>query len=249
MKRIEVGNLIIKCLIYTIFLFLCGTIYSKEVITSENKSQLLFGKIICIDPGHGKFSKNFKEKIAPNSNITKAAFVSGAMGTKFSEAEINLMISKKLEIKLMSYGAKVIVTRDNENATMSNIRRAQFANENNANMAIRLHADGSDNKSIRGMSMLIPGNKFIEDKDLLDKSKKLGELVLKHTVNETKAKNRGVVVRNDMTGFNWSEVPVILFEMGFMSNAEDESLLGSSEYQEKIVDGIINGILEYYRIR
>ena len=30
-------------------------------------------------------------------------------------------------------------------------------------------------------------------------------------------KNNGVVERDDMTGFNWSKVPVILVEMGFLS--------------------------------
>jgi hypothetical protein len=36
---------------------------------------------------------------------------------------------------------------------------------------------------------------------------------LDNFVKETGAKNRGVSVRNDLTGFNWSKVPVILVEM------------------------------------
>ena len=239
--------------ICTGILILISFILSQNSLASSNTDskieKYLLGKVICIDPGHGNFKNNYQEKIAPTSDTKKSAFVSGAHGLKYSEAEINLMVSKKLEEKLISYGATVITTRSDENAHLSNVQRAQLANDNNADMAIRLHADGSDNKSVRGMSMLIPGDKYINDKKLIASSKRLGELVLKHTVSETGARNRGIVVRDDMTGFNWSEVPVILFEMGFMSNAEDEKLLAADDYQNKIVGGIIAGILEYYEIK
>ena len=56
--------------------------------------------------------------------------------------------------------------------------------------------------------------------------------------------NRGVIERSDLTGFNWSKVPVVLIEMGFLSNPEEDSLLNDSSYQEKIAQGLCNGILE-----
>jgi len=240
-------------IIHIVLVIFLSFIFSKNSLASNNADNKiekpLLGKIICIDPGHGNFKNNYQEKIAPTSDTKKSAFVSGANGLKYSESEINLMISKKLEEKLISYGATVITTRSDENALLGNVQRAQLANENNADLAIRLHADGSDNKSVRGMSMLIPGDKYIKDIELISNSKRLGELVLKNTVSETGARNRGIVVRDDMTGFNWSEVPVILFEMGFMSNAEDEKLLAADDYQNKIVGGIIAGILEYYEIK
>ncbi len=54
--------------------------------------------------------------------------------------------------------------------------------------------------------------------------------------------NRGVVEREDMTGFNWSKVPVVLVEMGFLSNAEEDKLLNTEEYRIKIVQGLTEGI-------
>ena len=57
----------------------------------------------------------------------------------------------------------------------------------------------------------------------------------------------GVFERKDMTGFNWSQRPVIILEMGFMSNWEDDALLGDKLYQQKIADLIVKS-LEKYRV-
>jgi N-acetylmuramoyl-L-alanine amidase len=53
--------------------------------------------------------------------------------------------------------------------------------------------------------------------------------------------------RSDLTGFNWSDVPVTLVEMGFMTNAAEDKLLESGTYQDKIVQGLVNGIVEFLR--
>lgn len=55
-------------------------------------------------------------------------------------------------------------------------------------------------------------------------------------------KNRGVIERSDMTGFNWSTVPVVLIEMEFLSNPQEDKNLSSEEYQDKIAKAIAKGI-------
>ena len=49
-----------------------------------------------------------------------------------------------------------------------------------------------------------------------------------------------------MTGFNWSKVPVILVEMGFMSNPGEDRLMETEDYQTKMVNGIVNGLERYF---
>ena len=61
-------------------------------------------------------------------------------------------------------------------------------------------------------------------------------------VKNTGAKNRGVTRTDSMSGINWSKVPVTIIEMGFLSNEKEDKLLASSEYQKKIVQGMVNGI-------
>lgn len=61
----------------------------------------------------------------------------------------------------------------------------------------------------------------------------------------TGSRNRGVSIVDNMTGLNWSKVPVTIVEMGFLSNPGEDRLLSSDDYQNKIVQGIVNGIGEY----
>lgn len=65
-------------------------------------------------------------------------------------------------------------------------------------------------------------------------------------VKNTGAKNRGVTRTDSMSGINWSKVPVTIIEMGFLSNEKEDKLLAYSEYQKKIVQGMVNGINEYF---
>jgi len=53
------------------------------------------------------------------------------------------------------------------------------------------------------------------------------------------------VSRSYLRGFNWSKVPSVLVEMGFMSNRAEDLKLGSSDYQQQLADGLAQGIVEY----
>ncbi|MDR1834263.1 MAG: N-acetylmuramoyl-L-alanine amidase [Fusobacteriaceae bacterium] len=210
---------------------------------------ILKGRIICIDPGHGLTKKKYNEKIAPTSTKTKPAFVSGTRGAKYTEEQLVLIVGKKLQTRLQELGATVLMTRETHEAERSNIERAVLANEAGADMAVRLHADAGPTKAVSGMHMLVPSSEYVKTPGVVAESKKLAQLVLKNCVAETGAKNRGVMERSDMTGLNWSTVPVILLEMGFMTNAQEDALLSTDAYQEKIVNGIVRGILEYYGVK
>ena len=63
---------------------------------------------------------------------------------------------------------------------------------------------------------------------------------------KTKIRNRGCVVRNDLTGTNWSKIPVTLIEMGFMSNPKEARNMQNSKFQKKMAKGIADGIDDYF---
>lgn len=206
----------------------------------------LSGKIICIDAAHGTFSQNKQEAIAPGMSLLKDGFKEGTKGAYITEDIVTLAVANILKEKLEVKGATVIMPRTTSETTLSNVDRAIFANDNNADICIKLHADGTAEGGT-GMTMLVPGSKYISDKNLISKSKLLGKTVLNGAVAKTGATKRGVYTSNSMSGFNWSKIPVVLLEMGYLTNPQDEAKLSDSNYQALIADGIVEGILEFYK--
>lgn len=205
----------------------------------------LSGKIICIDAAHGVFSENKTENLAPISSKTKSGYSEGTKGSKYTEDEITLAVAKKIQTLLEDAGVKVLMTRTDENAGMSNVERAKFANDNNADLVIKLHADGTLEGGT-GMTMIIPTNKYIKDNTLIENSRRLAKNIISHASKLTSAKNRGVYQSSTMSGLNWTQSPTVIFEMGFITNPKDEEKLANSEYQYRIAQGIYNGIAQYF---
>lgn len=206
---------------------------------------------VCIDPGHGKntVDKKQTEPIAPGIKIQKSAVASGTEGvaTGVTEADLNLTVSKKLRESLKQKGAKVIMVRETEVCGLTNVERAKLWNSSNVDLTIRIHGNGTNDSSVSGVLMMVPGNKYIKDTELLKKSKKAGVLILAGVLESTKAKSKGIQETSEMTGFNWSKVPVTLLEMGFMTNPEEDRLLNTDAYQNKMVAGITEGLIKYVK--
>ncbi|MGN1031642.1 MAG: N-acetylmuramoyl-L-alanine amidase [Butyricicoccaceae bacterium] len=202
----------------------------------------LDGFTVCIDPGHASSAMTGQEPISPLSEETKLQCTGGTSGDYQTEAELNLKMALMLRDRLTELGANVVLTRSSADELISNVERATIANEAQADLCIRLHADGSENTSIRGISMLIPSGSLLGTPEIAKPSAEAGRVVLDSVIQATGAQDRGTVQRSDLTGFNWSEVPCILIEMGFMSNPEDDKLLASETYQEKLCSGMAEGI-------
>ncbi|CEI73351.1 N-acetylmuramoyl-L-alanine amidase [Romboutsia hominis] len=204
-------------------------------------------KTIVIDPGHSSEGNKEKEPIAPNSSKTKAKDVLGATGvvTKVPEYITTVSIAKLLEKKLTDMGFNVILTKNKVEESLSNIDRAKIGNENNADLVVRIHADGAENQSAKGASVLVPPkNEYTSD--ISDISKEYGQQIIDVYTSELGIKNRGIIYRDDMTGFNWSEVPVVILEMGFLSNKEEDIFLSDVKNHEKITDAIAKGVLSCF---
>ena len=134
------------------------------------------------------------------------------------------------------------MTKVDNSESLGNVERAEIANRENAALAIRIHADSNDNSNVEGASMLVPASINENTKAIHDKSFSYGKTILDTLVNEVGMKNRGIVERDDMTGFNWSKVPVVLVEMGFLSNEEEDKLLNTDDYQNKVAKALADGI-------
>ncbi|TBL77491.1 N-acetylmuramoyl-L-alanine amidase [Paenibacillus thalictri] len=198
---------------------------------------------ICLDPGHQLYGNNALEPVAPDAKEKKAKVTSGTRGvsTKKPEYVLTLETSLLLKDKLETYGYKVIMTRDTHDVDISNIERALVCNEAQADLAVRIHADGDNSPKAQGISLLYPAAVQGAWAPSLP-SKAAAELILREAVAASGAVSRGVVPRSDLTGFNWSTVPSVLVEMGFMTNPEEDRRLSDPEYQNKLMEGIATGI-------
>ncbi|MHB9928720.1 N-acetylmuramoyl-L-alanine amidase family protein [Clostridium botulinum] len=211
----------------------------KEDKSKEN----LKNKIIVIDLGHGSKSNLELERVSPDSEEKKIKDGGGADGvnSKTPEYLIAMDVASKLKETLQKEGYTVIMTKNKHSESLGNIERAEVGNKNNANLVIRIHADSADLEDAKGASILVPSKKGYAS-EINELSKKYGDILLREMVASANMNNRGVIEREDMTGFNWSKVPVVLVEMGFLSNAEEDKLLNTEEYKIKIVQGLTKGI-------
>ncbi|KGO13345.1 N-acetylmuramoyl-L-alanine amidase family protein [Clostridium botulinum] len=211
----------------------------KEDKSKEN----LKNKIIVIDPGHANRSNLELERVSPDSEEKKIKDGGGADGvnSKTPEYLIAMDVASKLKETLQKEGYTAIMTKNKHSESLGNIERAEVGNKNNANLVIRIHADSADLEDAKGASILVPSKKGYAS-EINELSKKYGGILLSKMVASANMNNRGVVEREDMTGFNWSKVPVVLVEMGFLSNAEEDKLLNTEEYRIKIVQGLTEGI-------
>jgi N-acetylmuramoyl-L-alanine amidase len=206
--------------------------------------------VVCIDPGHQAKANLDGEPIGPGASETKPKVTGGATGTVTGqpEHELVLAVSLLLADRLESAGVKVVMTRTEANVDISNSERASVANEAKADLFVRVHADGSTEAKVHGISTLYPaGNEWV--KPIASESKAAAAAIHRALLGVTKAPDRGVIERSDLSGFNWCTVPTVLLECGFLSNAEEDRLLATSAYRAKLVDGIAQGVLAYLEKR
>lgn len=217
---------------------------NKDIINEEISSKNKNGIKIVLDPGHSKNPGTEKEKISPDSNEMKLKDTSGSVGliSKKNEYEIAMDVTLKLKELLEKDGYTVVLTKDNVENPLSSIERAEFGNRENANLMIRIHCDSFSNSNAKGASMLVPKQRGYITKEISEKSIEYGKNIIEEYTKKTGLNNRGLQYRSDLTGFNWSKIPVVLLELGFISNPEEDKFLSSEENINTIAEGIKDGI-------
>jgi N-acetylmuramoyl-L-alanine amidase len=200
--------------------------------------------VVVIDAGHQAHADLRQEPIGPGSRATDYMVKGGATGVvapHIPESRINLDIALRLQRTLEARGIRVIMVRTRQNVDVPNSERALIANRAHATLFLRLHCDGTADRSTHGISTLVPGRNHWTSA-IASASDKAGRLLQSSVVKATGAADRGVVQRGDLIGFNWSKVPSALVEMGFMSNVAEDRKLDSAAYQQTLANGLADGV-------
>jgi N-acetylmuramoyl-L-alanine amidase len=211
----------------------------KEAVQSEF--------LVVIDPGHQIRANTAPEPIGPGAKETKMKVTGGTSGVATGNPEYKLTLEASLILGqlLESRGVKVIFTRTTNDVNISNRERAEVANKNAADLFVRIHADGSTDRNVRGLSVLTPANNSPYTKAIFNDSLKASQSIIEETRKNTSVKVNGISYRGDMSGFNWSEVPCTLVELGFMTNPTEDKNLSDPLYLKNLLTNVADGIMQY----
>jgi len=204
--------------------------------------------VVVVDAGHDLRGNPETEPIGPGSTTRKIKDGGGTHGvvSGMTEAELNMRVAARLRPLLERAGVQVVMTRTRTTgASMGNIARARIANRAGAALFLRIHADGSSDPSARGSHTLHPALRRGWTDDVYAESKRAAKIVQASLVRALGFPDRGLRERSDFTGFNWADVPVILVEMGFMTNRTDDRLLARQAYQRRAAVGLCRGTLRF----
>ncbi|MCR5626060.1 MAG: N-acetylmuramoyl-L-alanine amidase [Lachnospiraceae bacterium] len=219
-----------------------------EESASAGGSVVVNNRIVCIDAGHQAKGDSSKEPIGPGATETKAKVASGTTGTVTGvpEYQLTLDVALKLQAELESRGYKVVMCRTTHNVNISNSERAAIANNAGAGAFLRLHGNGSSSSSVAGAEALAPSTANPYCASIAPASQTLSKCVLDGMCAASGAANRGVKIYDNMSGINWSKVPVTIIEMGYMTNPAEDQAMQDSAYQTKLAKGMADGVDKYF---
>lgn len=223
---------------------------NDETETKDETEAISEKLVVAIDPGHQGSWVNMTdtEPVGPGSSEMKTKSSTGTQGrySGLAEYELNLEISLQLRTELEERGYEVILTREDNDTAISNAERATMAYEQGGDIYVRIHANGSDDSSVSGALAMVPSSSNPYVAYLAEDSYLLAECILNAYCNTAGFQSLGIQYTDSMTGINWSQIPVMILEMGFMTNETDDLRMADASVQELMVQGIADGIDEYF---
>jgi N-acetylmuramoyl-L-alanine amidase len=206
--------------------------------------------VVVIDPGHDLHANLATEPIGPGASTRKIKDGGGTHGvvSGTTEAELNLAVSLRLRSLLRRAGVHVVMTRTRTAGTsVGNVVRAGVANRAGAALFLRIHADGGPTAASRGTHTLYPALRPGWTDDVYAASRRAAATVQAELRDALGFPDRGLQERADFTGFNWADVPVLMVEMGFMTNPTEDRLLATDAVRQRAAVGLCRGTLRFLR--
>jgi len=204
--------------------------------------------VVVVDAGHQASPDLLLEPIGPGSSALKAKVSAGATGVSSGEREsvAALQIALRVRDALEAFGVDVVMIRTSDDVNISNSQRARQGNKARADLVVRVHQSSSTDGSLEGVTSFYPaGNAWATPIEA--RSKAAATLLEDALVKMTGARRRDVTGRGDLSGFNYSTVPVVMVECGYLSNREEDARMATPKYRTTLGNGITAGVIAYLR--
>jgi len=218
--------LIVFWILLGLMLFLIYALKLKEDSAILTLASPVSKKVIVIDAGHGGFDPG-----AVSDSGTR-------------EDKINLIIARKLKKYLENQGAKVVMTRQIDEALGRTKRedmqkRVEIIRNSNADIVVSIHLNKFQQSKYYGAQTFYMAGS--------EEGKRLAQCIQTQLI---KVLNRGntrqIKAVSDLLILKAGQAPSVIVECGFLSNPQEEKLLKTDEYQEQVAWAIYCGIVDYF---
>lgn len=198
------------------------------------------GSILFLDPGHGGMDGGAVSSLG------------------IPEKDINLAIAAKVKELAQSYGWQVVMTREtdcalyeSDNESIRSVKtkdlkaRRELLKKYEPEVAVSIHLNSyKEDTNVKGVQVFYPDEGG--SSELLLQSKTFAEIMQENlTVTVKSSKKRTPLVRDGVFLLKEVVCPIIIVECGFLSNPQEAELLQTQSYQQKLAEGIMNGITEF----
>ncbi|WP_439875172.1 N-acetylmuramoyl-L-alanine amidase [Bacillus mycoides] len=207
----------------------------KNQLNPVKQGNFLEGKAIIIDPGHGGID-------------------SGNPGYYEKESKTVLDVSLRLQ-KIFEEKTPFTVlftrtddTRLGTSGPDSLKKRVEFAQQNNGDIFVSIHANGSDLKNGQGTETLYyDAARARATNPNVEESRLLAEKIQKRLVKALGTKDRGAK-HQDLYVTRENTMPAVLTELAFVDNKSDADKIATPEQRQSAAEAIYQGILDYYEV-
>jgi len=227
----------------------------NPLMTLEN------GITIVIDAGHQVGSRTSSVWLSPYVDplrtdskehwIMESLLEIGTKGTTtgIMEYTVTHQVAEKLKKALEKEGYTVILSHPDVNAQISGAERAAVANKNNADLMISLHIDAFKDATARGCTAYYPQlwEGYVSER-LAYLSEEFAKILVDEYSQVTGFPSRGAKAMTKTSMFAFCKVPIVLFEMGYMSYPKEDTLMCDSSFQDTMVQGFVNSINKYFEL-
>ncbi|MGT2961258.1 N-acetylmuramoyl-L-alanine amidase [Streptococcus caballi] len=217
--------------------FVVGTydLQAEKVGAAAKGDYDVFNKVIYLDAGHGGYDP-------------------GASYFGQSEKNLTLDVQKRVQAKLEAAGYTVITSRDTD-TFVDLLDRSKKVNSTESDIFISIHFNAGAS-SASGIETYYYeyypeypsriNQTYHNNSERLTKSRILAEAIQAGTTTQTGARNNGVK-RNTFAVLRETTAPAVLLELGYISNAAEFQRINTTAYRDKLADGIVSGINNYYK--